>query len=149
MRNLRGLTGGALDLLVALVADKQDVVAVAGEALGLVVHLGHQRAGSVEGEQVTVLGGVAHRGRDAVGGEHQVGAFGHLVGLVDEDHAALLQRFHDVLVVHDLFAHVDGGTVLLQGLFYGLHCAVDTSAVAARGCEEDFFTLFCHGTNPN
>ena len=36
-----GLTGGADDLFVALVADKEDVVVLAGEPLGLVVHLGH------------------------------------------------------------------------------------------------------------
>ena len=45
---LGSLTGGALDLLVTLVADQQDVVVVAGEALRLVVHLGHQRAGGVD-----------------------------------------------------------------------------------------------------
>ena len=33
-------------------ADQQDVVVVAGEALGLVVHLGDQRAGGVDGAQV-------------------------------------------------------------------------------------------------
>ena len=38
----------ALDLFVALVADQQDVVVVVGEPLGLVVDLGHQRAGGVD-----------------------------------------------------------------------------------------------------
>ena len=45
------LAGGALDLLVALVADQQDVVVVGGEPPRLVVHLGDQRAGRVDGLQ--------------------------------------------------------------------------------------------------
>ena len=42
------LAGGADDLLVALVADQQDVVVVGGEPARLVVHLGDQRAGRVD-----------------------------------------------------------------------------------------------------
>ena len=51
------LSGGALDFLVALVADQQDVEVVAGEALGFLVHLGDQRAGGVDGAQVPLRGG--------------------------------------------------------------------------------------------
>src|SRR6201999_3500289 len=43
----------------------------------------------------------------------------------------------DVLVVHDLLAHVDRRTVLLQGLLDGDDCAVHTSAVATGGGEQD------------
>ena len=53
---VRRLTGGTDDLFVALVADQQDVVVVAGEALGLVVHLGDQRAGGVDDLQAAVGG---------------------------------------------------------------------------------------------
>ena len=49
----------ALDLFVALVADEQDLEVVAREADGLAVHLGHQRAGRVDGVQAAVGGGVA------------------------------------------------------------------------------------------
>ena len=48
------LAVGALDLFVALVADQQDLVVVAGEAHGLAVHLGDQRAGGVDGLQAAV-----------------------------------------------------------------------------------------------
>ena len=46
------LARGALDLLVARVPDQQDVVALAGEPLRLLVHLGDQRAGGVDRAQL-------------------------------------------------------------------------------------------------
>ncbi len=127
-----GLTGGADDLLVALVADQQDVVVVAGEALGLVVHLGDQRAGGVDDLQLALGGSRVHGRRDAVGGEHHDRAFRHLVVVVDEDRAGLGQRLHHVAVVHDLVPHVDRGAVLLQRPLDGFDGAVHAGAVAAR-----------------
>ena len=56
---------------------------------------------------------------------------------VDEDRAAVLERLHDVPVVHDLLAHVDGRAVLLEGLLDGLDGAVDAGAVAAGRGEQD------------
>ncbi len=55
----RRLAGGALDLLVAAVADEQDVVVLAGEPLDLAVHLGDERAGRVDGLKLSLLGLVA------------------------------------------------------------------------------------------
>ena len=52
------------------------------------------------------------RGRDAVRGEDDGGAVGHLVELLDEDGAALLEVGDDVLVVDDLLADVDGRAAL-------------------------------------
>ena len=101
------LARGALDLLVAGVADQQDVVVVAGEPLRLVVHLRHQRAGRVDRLELALLGLPVHLGRDAVRREDHGGAGGHLVELLDEDRAARLEVGHDVLVVHDLLADVD------------------------------------------
>ena len=57
---------------------EQDVVVVAGEALGLVVHLGHQRAGGVDGAQVALGGLHVHRRRDPVRGEDHDGSLGNL-----------------------------------------------------------------------
>ena len=48
----RRLAGRALDLLVPRVADQQDVVVVRREPDGLLVDLGDQRAGGVDGPQV-------------------------------------------------------------------------------------------------
>ena len=132
------LAGGALDLLVALVADQQDVVVVGGEALRLVVHLGDQRAGGVDRLQAALGGLLVHHRGDAVGGEHDGRALGHLVELLDEDRAAGLQVGHHVLVVHDLLAHVDRRAVEVERLLDGDHGPVDarrSSRAARRGAR--------------
>ena len=126
------LTGGADDLFVTFVTDQQDVVVVAGEALGLVVHLGHQRARGVDDLQAALCGVLMHRRGHPVGREHHDGALGHLVGLVDEDRARFGQRLHDVHVVHDLVAYVHRCAVLLECALHGLDRAIDPGAVSAR-----------------
>ena len=72
------LAAGADDLLVTLVADQQDVEVVVGEPAGLVVHLRHQRAGGVDRPQAAGGGLLVDLRRDAVGGEHDDRALGHL-----------------------------------------------------------------------
>ena len=128
----RGLARGALDLLMALVADEQDVVVARGEALGLVVHLGDQRAGGVDRLQGPPGGLLVHGRGHAVGREDDDRPLGDLLGLLDEDRAAILQGLHDVGVVHDLLADVDGRAVLLKRLLDRLDRAVDPRAVTAR-----------------
>ena len=129
---------GAHDLLVALVADEQDVEVVVGEAHGLAVHLGHQRAGRVDRLEVAArVASSCTTGRDAVRGEDDGGALGHLVGLVDEDRARASRSVgDDVLVVHDLLAHVDRRAVELERLLDGDDGPVDAGAVAARRREQ-------------
>jgi hypothetical protein len=140
-----GLALGALDLLVAGVAHEDDVVVLVREAHRLLVHLGHQRAGCVNRVQ-PALGGLGVDGRgDAVGGEDDAGAHRHLVGLGDEDGAALGEGLHDVLVVDDLLAHVDRRPVVVQGLLDGVDGAVHAGAVAARGGHEDPFAALGRG----
>ena len=56
-----------------------------------------------------------------------------LVELLDEDRAARLEVGDDVLVVHDLLAHVDRLAVQVERLLHGDHGPVDTGAVTARG----------------
>ena len=55
----RRLAHGAEHLVVALVADEDDRVALAGEANRFEVDLGHQRAGGVDGPQAALLGEAA------------------------------------------------------------------------------------------
>ena len=98
--------------------------------------LGDQGAGGVDGAQAEGPGLLVDDGRHAVRREDDGGALGHLVGLVDEDRAALLERGDDVLVVDDLLAHVDRRPVELEGLLDGDDGPVDTGAVAAGGREE-------------
>ena len=105
------LAGRPFDLLVALVADHHDRVAVGGEAARLDVDLGDQRAGGVDRAQLAG-GGVVVDGRgDAVGGEDDHLALRHLGLLLDEDRAALGELLDHVLVVDDLLADVDRGAV--------------------------------------
>ena len=134
---LRRLAGRPFDLLVALVADHHDRVAVGGEAPRRDVDLGHQRAGGVDRPQAAG-GGVLVDGRgDAVGGEDDHLALRHLGLLLDEDRAALGELLDHVLVVDDLLADVDGRPVEVEGALDGLHGAVDAGAVAARRGEQD------------
>jgi hypothetical protein len=122
--------------LVALVPDEEDAVVVGGEATGLVVHLGHQRAGGVDRLEVPLGGLLVHHRRHAVRGEDDRGALGHLVELLDEDRAPLGERVDDVLVVHDLLADVDRGAVEVERLLDGDDRPIDAGAVAARVGEE-------------
>ena len=131
------LAGRPFDLLVALVADHHDRVALGGEAAGRDVDLGHQRAGGVDRAQVAGGGVLVHGRGDAVGGEDDHLALRHLGLLLDEDRAALGQLLDHVLVVDDLLAHVDGRAVELERALDRLHGAVDAGAVAARGGEQD------------
>ena len=84
------------------------------------------------------LGGVlVDARRDAVGGEDDHLALGHLGLLVDEDRAALLELLDHVLVVDDLLAHVDRRAVQVERVLDRLHGAIDARAVAARRREQD------------
>ena len=131
------LAGRPFDLLVALVADHHDRVALGGEAARLDVDLGDQRAGGVDRAQAAGGGVVVDRGGDAVGGEDDHLALRHLGLLLDEDRAALGELLDHVLVVDDLLADVDRRAVELERALDRLHGAVDAGAVAARGGEQD------------
>ena len=72
-----------------------------------------------------------------MGAKDKVCALGGLLDLVDEDGAGLLQGCHDVLVVHNLFAHIDRSAVLLQRGFHRDDGTVYTGAVATRGGQQN------------
>src|SRR5919198_232655 len=133
---LRGFAARPDDLFVPLVADQQDVVVVLGEAAHLVVHLRHERARGVDGLQVARRRLLVDFGGDAVRGEDHDRALGHLVVLLDEYRAALLERLDDVQVVDDLLADVHRRAVVLQRVLDGLHRAVDAGTVAAGFGEQ-------------
>ena len=133
MIDLGRLAHRALDLLVALVADHDDRVALRGELACLDVDLGHERTGRVDRAQVAGLGVLVDRRGDAVGGEDDHLALGHLGLLLDEDRSALRELLDDVLVVDDLLADVDRRAVASSALLDRLNRPVDPCAVAARG----------------
>ena len=95
-------------LLVALVADVDDPVALAGAHLDLVVDLGDQRAHRVDHEAAPALGGGDHLGCRAVGREHDRAPGRDLGDVVDEHHALALEALDDDPVVDDLVVAVDG-----------------------------------------
>ena len=134
---IRRLAERALDLLVALMPHQDDVVVLLRETHGLAVHLGHERAGRVDRGEVAGGGGLVNGRGDAVRGEDDARPLGHLVGLLDEDRAALGQRLDDELVVDDLLAHVHGRAVELEGLFDDVDGAVHAGAVSAGSGQED------------
>ncbi len=74
-----------------------------------------------------------------MGAEDDDLAFRHLGLFFDENRAALGELLHDVLVVDDLLANVDGRTVLVERLLYGLYCTIYTGAVTARRSEDHLF----------
>ena len=102
----------------------------------LSAHLGPPRPGGAKPAPPGGGGGGAHRARDAVRREDHHGTVGHLVELVDEDRALVAQLAHDVLVVHDLVAHVDGAAEHLERALDDLDRAVDAGAKAAGLGEE-------------
>src|SRR6266542_2350752 len=67
---------------VTLVTDQQDVVVGGSEPLGLLVHLGDERAGRVDRLELPRGRLLVHHRGDAVRGEDDRLALGHLVGLV-------------------------------------------------------------------
>ncbi len=136
---VRSLAHSAFDLLVTLVADHDDRIAVGGELAGLDVDLGHQRTGRVDRAQVAGVRVLVDRGCDSVGAEDDDLALRDLGLFFDEDRATLGELLDHMLVVDDLLANVDGGAVLIERLLYGLYCTIDTGAVAARRSEDHFF----------
>ena len=72
------------------------------------------------------------RRRDSVRREDDRLALGHLALVLDEDRAARLEVTHDVRVVDDLLAHVDGRPVQVEELLDRVDGALDARAIAAR-----------------
>ena len=73
---------------MAGVADENHVAAALEMDLRLAVHLGHQRAGGVDGEEIARVRFLGNGLGDAVGGEnHRSGAGRGFAQLLDEDDA--------------------------------------------------------------
>src|SRR4029077_17014399 len=107
------------------------VVVLRGKSTSLVVHLSHQRAGRVYGPQASVLGLITHHESHAMGGKDHERALRDLIGLLDEERAALLQRPDHMGVMHYLLANVNRCAESLQSQFHRLDSPIHPSAVAA------------------
>ena len=95
-------------LLVALVADVDDAVALAGAHPHLVVDLGDERAHRVDDVAAPRLGGGDDLGRRAVGRQHDRRARRDVGDVVDEHDALGLEALDDQPVVDDLVVAVHG-----------------------------------------
>jgi hypothetical protein len=135
---------GAFDLVVVAVADEDQRVALLGKLDGLNVDLGDQRAGGVNDLEVALFAGLADRGRDAMGGVNDPRTVGDLFDLVDEDRAFLGQLVHNIAIVDDFAANVDGRSEGLEGDANDVNGTYDTRA-EATGLEEQH-ALFCGGS---
>jgi hypothetical protein len=126
------LPHGADRLGVAGMADHHDLEPVLVVPLRLDMHLGDQRAGGVHEDHLAPR----RFGRDRLG--HAMGREDHrpvrrtFVELLDEDGTQFAQPVHDILVVHDLVAHVDRGAPFLQRHLDDLDRTVHARAESAR-----------------
>jgi hypothetical protein len=93
---LGSLAHGADDLLVALVADEDDRVALVGVASCLHVHLRDERAHGVDHVVAQLLRVRENRRRDAVGGVDDRRSARHLCLFLDEDRSARLEIANDM-----------------------------------------------------
>ncbi len=118
-------------------------------AHGLLVHLGDQRAGRVEIEQIARIGIRWHRFRHAMRGkdDRPVTVLRRdLRQFLDEDRALRLQPFDDIAIVDDLVTDIDRRAIFLQRQHDDLDGAVDAGAKAARTAKRivNFFLApFC------
>ena len=118
--------------------DQHDFAAAAEMDLGLAMHLGDQRTGGVDGDEVARLGAVGHRFRHAMGGEHhrRIGV-GNLVEFLDEDRALGLQAVDHVAVMHDLVPDIDRRAVQRERPLDRIDGAHHAGAEAARRAQDD------------
>ena len=72
-----------------------------------------------------------------MGGDHEHALLGDLVDLVDEDRSQPFEALHDVAVVDDLLAHVDGRPVALEGALHDVDGALDAGAERAGPGQGD------------
>ena len=122
---------------------RDEMAALAKEAVALIVHLADQRAGGVDDEKIALPGLVLYFERDAMGAEDGDGAPGNLLQILDENGALRPQAVHDMPVVDDLVAHIDGRPELRQRAFDDLDGAHDAGTEATRLGENDL-----HFTDP-
>jgi len=128
-------------LVVVVVADEDDRVALAGVVDRFQVHLRHERAGRVDRAEVLLRGHLADGGRDAVGRENERRVVGDLVHLFDEAGALFAQLVHDVAVVDDLLADVHGPIDDLERLFDDVDRAHHAGAEAPQTGDEELLDL--------
>ncbi len=132
-----GLAHGADDLVVAGVADQEDVIAQLDEAVDFEMHLGDERARRVDQAEAARFGFPEDGRGDAVGAEDGDAPGGHFGEFLDEDGPFVAQVPDDVAVVDNLASDVDRRAEDLQRKVHDLDGAIDAGAKAAGIGEKD------------
>ena len=127
---------GASGFVVALMADVQDGETLVRAHLRLVMDLGDERAHRVHHEPVLGTCRGHDLGRGAVRRQHEGRALGHVIDVVDEDHALLSEAVDDESVVDDLVVAVDGWLEQLEHRRQRLDRHLHARAEPARLGEE-------------
>ena len=130
-------------LLVALVADVDDAVALAGAHLDLVVDLRDERAHRVDDVAAPLAGRGDDLGRRAVGRQHDRRARRDVGDVVDEHHALGLEALDDQAVVDDLVVAVHGRLERADHPRQRLDGHLDAGAEAPRLGQEHLFDCHC------
>jgi hypothetical protein len=134
---LGNLAHRALDLRMPGVADQNEPAPLRHISLALIMHLGDQWAGRVQHRKLALRRFLLNALGDAMSAENGNRVRGNLGKVLDKMRAFGLQALHHVLVVHDLVAHVDRRTVLLQGALDDLDGTDHAGTKTARLSEYD------------
>ena len=113
-------------------ADQHQRIALLGKFDRLNVDLGDQRAGGVNHLEIAAFAALAHRRRNAVGRVDDALAVRHVVDLVDKDRALFRQLIHNIAVMDNFAAHVDGRAKGFKGDLDDVDRAHHSGAKAAR-----------------
>ena len=103
---VRCLPHGANHLVVAVMANEDDVVAFGGEAADLQMYLGDQGAGGVDDLEIARPGLLPDCRGDPVGGEDDPAAGRHFIEVLDKNDPPLPKPIHHGLVVDNLLTDV-------------------------------------------
>ena len=135
----RKLAHRALHLRMAGMADEHDLAPAPVMQDRFLVHLGDERAGRVEDEDVARGRVLAARASARRAPRRRPGRPDSGISSSSSTKTAPfgLQALHHIAVVHDLVAHIDRGAEALERLLDDLDGALDAGAEAARGAEQD------------
>ena len=135
----RQLAERADHLGVVGMPDQEDFAAALEMNRSLAVHLGDQRAGRVQREEIAGAGVGRNRFGNPMGREHDrgVGIVGNFGEFLDEDRALGLQTVDHVAVMHDLVADIDGGAIDGERPFDGIDGPHDPGAEATGRTKHD------------
>jgi len=123
------------DLDMAFVPDHQDFVSLPMQACDLHMDFCHQWTDGVDGEHLPPLGLFGDRFRHTMCGKHHGSVSRTVVKRFHKDRTLITQAIHDVFVVNDFVAHVDGCAKFVDGHLDHLDRTINPGAKAARGCK--------------